>query len=813
MAKASDVALSMNIVMNSAIKGANFLQASTKGIYKYSSQVQRINLLRATKFGTLNKNIKTLDNHLTKISTKASYISKHPIKLDVNRDKLMEARKDLTAMARDSQTIYNYSKLTNQKLQEGARLASKAQKKRLNVTAGDVMGKVMVATAFALPFKASIDFESEMARVKALANASPLQFKAMVSKAKELGATTEWKATEVAQGMQFLSMAGFKPEQTVKAMKGVLSLATVGQLDLATTSDIASNILSSFSLKAEDMTRVSDIMAKTITTANVDVQMLGDTMKYAAPAASSLGASIEEVSTLAAKMGDVGIQGSMAGTAIRSMYVRLSAPPTEAKKALDALGISAFDSNGKFKGMITIIGELNQAMKGMSQDQKSAYLKKIFGVEALSGAMAVLKVGKKELLKYQESLKNSAGTADKIQRIQLSTTAGQFKLLGSAIEGLTISATAGLLPVIRSVTSGITTLTTWITKATDKYPTLTSLVLGAGVAFVTAGVALATFGFMATMAGNGLRTLGLLSTAGKVGILSRAFSLAGGAIRFMGSSLLFIGRALLLNPIGLAVTAIAGGAYLIYSNWSRIKGFFSSLWSGVKGIFSTTWSGIKTLLSWSPLGLVVTNWSKIKGFFGYLVSAIKYPFVTFFNWIKSKFEWIFSLVGKVKGFVTGAVDKAKNLASNAWQKTKDTASNAWSGVKNFFGFGDDKEKKEASKVELKTSLKPANNTEYKPLTNPTKKSVLAPVTNSQTLNEPSYYTPKTTFNDVNTKAEQSFNSYSGSSKNVNVSINGIHIQVQTTDGKFNHDEFVEQVEEALKEIEWDKTNLSHKDVA
>ncbi len=515
---ASNTALSMNIVMNSAIKGANFLQASTQGIYKYSSQVQKINLLRATKFGTLNRNVKTLDNHLTKLAVKANHIAKTPIKFDVDKSALMGARKELTAMAKDSQTIFNYSKQTNRvrnqkPLATTSQVVTTRRQKHSSLqatSATDVVAKGLIAGTMLMPFKPSIDFESEMARVKALSRATPLEFKGLVSEAKKLGATTEWKATEVSQGMSFLSMAGFKPKETQQAMSGVLSLATAGKTDLATTADISSNILSGFEMKATEMNQVADVMARTITTSNTTVQMLGDTMKYSAPASARLGADITEVATLAAKMGDVGIQGSMSGTAIRTMYTRLSAPPKEAQKALKNLGVSAFDESGKFKGMMNIIGDLNTALSSETDEGKSDYLKKIFGVEALSGAVAVMSVGKEKLLDYQETLKNSKGASKEIADIQLSTTAGEFKLLGSAMEGLSISTTSGLLPVISSITKGVTTLTSGIQFLSEQYPTLTATILGGTGVIIAGGIALTAFGFATTMMSKGVSSLGFL---------------------------------------------------------------------------------------------------------------------------------------------------------------------------------------------------------------------------------------------------------------------------------------------------------------
>ncbi|HIP59355.1 MAG TPA: phage tail tape measure protein, partial [Campylobacterales bacterium] len=251
MASASQVAYSMNIVLSSAIKGSNFLQASTKGIHTYAKKVENINLLRATKFPMLKKYLTSLDNHLAHIKKKALIISANPIKLDIktSRDSLKEARKDMTAIEHDAKQVAFWTKKSAENLEKGVRAYRRTtERKKPEIGVGAVGAAVAVGSAIAFPIKASIEFESKMARVKALSNATEEDFKALTQTALKLGATTEWSAGQVAEGMQFLSMAGFDAKQTISAMPGLLSLATAGATDLATTADIASNIMGGFNI-------------------------------------------------------------------------------------------------------------------------------------------------------------------------------------------------------------------------------------------------------------------------------------------------------------------------------------------------------------------------------------------------------------------------------------------------------------------------------------------------------------------------------------------------------------------------------------
>lgn len=548
--------VSLNMVWNPAIKGSNFLQASMKGIHTYAKSVTKANLLSSTKFPLLNRNMKQLQGTLGHIRTQTAKISASPINL-VSRESntaLKTAKKDMNAISHDAKQTAFFTKKTAENLRgtkkplmHSPTVVQKVNKRRpVNGGVGVASG-VGMAYVLSRPFKASIEFETNMADVKALTkNITNKDFFLLATKARKLGATTEWSASQSALGMTFLAKAGFNAKQQLGAMAGVLGLATAGNVDLATSADISSNILSGFGIEAHKMGMVSDVLAKTFTSSNTDLLMLGETMKYTAPIASGLGVGLTEVSALAGKLGDVGIQGSMAGTSLRQAYTRLSAPPAEARKALDSLGVSAFNAQGKFKGMPNIIGELNSSMIGLSDKEKTTKLKHIFGMTALSSGIALLKVGKKGLLDYKATLDNSAGTTKNIQTIKLDTTAGELKLLGSAMESLSISATTGLLPTVNFLTSSFTSVAGKIETFTQKFPNASKWVFGLGTTLVVGTVALATFGFVA----------GGVATA--VGLISLP----------------------VLAVVG-AISLVVAGGVALYKNWDTIKAKASTVWNDI----------------------------------------------------------------------------------------------------------------------------------------------------------------------------------------------------------------------------------------
>ena len=209
-----------------------------------------------------------------------------------------------------------------------------------------VMGAAMSA-ALAIPIKTAADFEQAMARVKAVSGATDEEFAKLTNTARELGRTTKFSASEAADGMNFLAMAGFKSTEIIAAMPSVLELAAAANLDLASAADITSNNLTGYGMKVEDLAKVNDVLVGTFTSANTDLTQLGIAMKYVGPVASSAGISFTEVAAAIGLLGNAGIQGSMAGTSLRKTISSLIKPSSAGAKELQKLGVSVVDSKGK----------------------------------------------------------------------------------------------------------------------------------------------------------------------------------------------------------------------------------------------------------------------------------------------------------------------------------------------------------------------------------------------------------------------------------------------------------------------------------
>lgn len=363
--------------------------------------------------------------------------------------------------------------------------ARQANAERRNALRGQLTDAVALGAGLYGLIQPAVAFEQAMAKVGAITTASGAEMEALSRQARALGASTSYSASEAAEAMSFLGMAGFKTADILAATPGLLDLATAGSMDLAASADIASNILSGFGLEAERIGMVGDVMARTLSTANVDMAMLGETMKYVAPAASAAGASVHEVAAMTGLLGNVGIQASQAGTALRAAYLRLASPAKEGAKTLQALGVSVFDAEGRMRPMPALLQDMAAALKGASDEARLHAVSTLFGAEAASAGLELLKqAGSGALGSYIEELQASEGAAATMAKRMGDTTAGSFKALGSALESLAISVGSVLLPPLKDGANALAGIAGVVAEAAAEYPLLTKVVVGSVTALM-----------------------------------------------------------------------------------------------------------------------------------------------------------------------------------------------------------------------------------------------------------------------------------------------------------------------------------------
>lgn len=297
-----------------------------------------------------------------------------------------------------------------------------------------------------------MNYTAAMSNVAAVTGAVGPAFDALSAKAEALGRSTKFTATEAAEGMGFLAMAGFQVTDILDAMPGVLNLAAAGNLDLGRSADIVSNILTGMRMSADQTGMAVDVLARTVTTSNTNIQQLGDGFKQVAPLASSLGYDVQQVSAALGKLGDAGIQGYKAGTALNSVLARLSAPTKAASATMDELGINIYDvATGEFLDLPAIIDQFNSATASMSLEQRQAALSSIFNQKQLSTMSILMDKGGDSMRAYEEQLRSGVTTAADIAAKQIDNLSGDLSIFQSALSGIKIDIFKRLEPVLRAV--------------------------------------------------------------------------------------------------------------------------------------------------------------------------------------------------------------------------------------------------------------------------------------------------------------------------------------------------------------------------
>ncbi len=416
-------------------------------------------------------------------------------------------------------------------------------------------------------------FEDQMAKVGAVSRASSEEMAALEKTARELGATTQFTAVQVGEAEQYLAMAGFSAQENIAALPGVLNLAAATATDLGRAADISSDILSAFGMKAEEMTRVADVLALTCATANTNMELLGDTMKYVAPVARMAGLSLEETAAMAGLLGNVGIKGSQAGTTLKAMLNKMAAPTKEAQELFQKLGVTVKDSAGNLRSPVTVLGEMAAGLKNMGTAEQIAAMKMIVGEEAIAGFSELIeKEGIGAIAAYAKQLEAGGGSAAEMAARMNDTLAGSLRGLGSAWESVQITVGKLFIPAVRGAVDGMTGFLRLLDKAAQTP-------FGAALLKIVSAVSLAVVALTGLSA-----AIWFFSSVGPM--LAKALAPAKAALLGLGA------------PV-YAVIAVLGLLYAAYrANFGGMADYLHECWNritltvrGVLSVFRTLKDG------------------------------------------------------------------------------------------------------------------------------------------------------------------------------------------------------------------------------
>ena len=418
-----------------------------------------------------------------------------------------------------------------------------------------------------------MEFEEEMDKVAAISGATGSDFKKLQSKAEEMGAKTKFSASEAGQGMEYMAMAGWKTGDMLEGIEPILNLAIASGEELGLTSDIVTDALTGFGLKAKDAGMFSDVLAAASSNANTNVGMMGETFKYAAPVAGALGYSVQDTSLAIGLMANSGIKASQAGTALRAGLTNLVKPTDDMAATMEKYGISIKDSDGKMKSFKDVMGELRDKLGGIDEATQASAVATIFGKEAMSGWLSIINASEGDFNKLSSAIDNSEGATAKMAKTMSENAKGSLAEMKSALEGAAIKTFQALAPAITSVANNISNLANSFSQLS---PQTQEFIVKMGMAAIAIGPITSGVGKVTSGIGGLIGTVGkfkALKAASTFGEFSKVLlglapaaetagaGLVGAEVAAGGFGATVIGA---LGPIALGAAAVAGVGYAGY---------------------------------------------------------------------------------------------------------------------------------------------------------------------------------------------------------------------------------------------------------
>ena len=562
--------------------------------------------------------------------------------------------KRLTTEANNSHTALEKMGVLGETLQSAGDKISGVGQKLLPVTAGvTALGTIAVKTG--------ADFDAAMSKVAAVSGATGSEMDALREKAREMGSKTKFSASEAADAMNYMAMAGWKTNDMLSGIEGIMNLAASGE-DLASTSDIVTDALTAFGLSASDSGHFADILAAASSNANTNVSMMGETFKYAAPVLGSLGYSAEDSAIAIGLMANAGIKSSQAGTALRAAITNLAKPTDTVASAMEQYGISLTDSSGKMYSLRELMEQLRQKLGGLSEAEQAQAAASLFGKEAMSGMLAIINGSPADFEKLSNAIDTCSdtvdgynGTTEKMAAVMQDNLAGQVTILKSQLEELAISFSDILMPTIRSIVSRIQEL---VDKLNQLDPQTKETI--AKIALVAAAL-----GPMLVVLGKTISSVGTVFSA--VSKLPALFSTVQGGIGAITGAL-----GVSLGPLLAIIAAVAALVAAFVHLWKtndKFKSNIIAIWEQIKSTFTGLTQGITDRLN--ALGFDFESFTDV----------LKAAWDGLCNLLAPIFEGVFQNISNIfSGFADiflNSLDVLIGLFTGDWEQ-------CWDGIKGIF---------------------------------------------------------------------------------------------------------------------------------
>lgn len=571
-----------------------------------------------------------------------------------------QALRDLERQAEQSSVALQKIGAAGEKLQGVGSAIEGAGQKLMPVTAA--VGGLSVAAV-----KVASDFDSAMSQVAAVSGATGKELDALRDKAREMGSKTKFSASEAAEAMNYMAMAGWKTGDMLDGIEGIMNLAAASGEDLAATSDIVTDALTALGLSAADSGHFADILAAASSNANTNVSMMGETFKYCAPVAGALGFTAEDTAEAIGLMANAGIKSSQAGTAMRTMLTSLTGEVTFVGDAFGELTVQTTNADGSMRSLGDILTDCRAAFAQMSESERAANAEALVGKNAMSGFLAVMNAAPGDIEKLNSAINNCDGTAERMAETMQDNLAGQLTILKSQLEELAISIGEILMPSIRQIVGWIQGLVDWLNGLDE----------GTKKVIVTVALVAAALGPVLIVVGKVVGAVGTILT-----VVPKIAGAVSGVAGFVSGTVIPALSAVVaaIGWVPIAIAAVIGVVVLLYNKCEWFRDAVNAVWAQVRDFF-------------------VSAWEVICSFFTETIPAAWESLVSFFQGIPAWWSGLWQSVGDFFNNVwtgmmenpvlSGIVDMIRSLWENLstalqgiWQGIQTAASGAWELIKN-----------------------------------------------------------------------------------------------------------------------------------
>lgn len=523
------------------------IETVRSSISKKTEELEKLKNSQEDNTAAIAKTEKQLNTYRSQLKNAENGVKETEAQLELLTEEINNTNKAIANF--DTAKMSKELKESGQNLDDlGGKLEAVGGK--LNSAGNTLIGLSAPILAFAgYATKAGIDFEQGMAQVQAISGATGNELQALTEKAKEIGATTQWSASQAAEGLQYLSMAGWDTQSMLDGLTPIVNLATASTENLGTVSDIVSDALTAFGLSAKDTTEFCDVLAATMANSNTNVAMLGETFQYAAPLAGALGFSMQDVATAAGLMANAGIKASVSGTALRTLFANMGEKIELTGQAFGKTTISTKNQDSSMRELNDIIVDLRKGFQQMTEAEKTANAETISGKTGMSGLLAVMNATDEEFNSLRNNIINSTGATQKMAEVMGNTTQGKVNAFKSKLEALGIQLADHLLPHINAILDKGMALIDWFSNLDEETQ---KTIISVGLFATASGGALKIIGGLTSGVGSVVKTLGSFKKA-----LGDSISSTDGATKGIASLVTGVSK------LGIGVPQVTGALALL----------------------------------------------------------------------------------------------------------------------------------------------------------------------------------------------------------------------------------------------------------